>query len=163
MRNMVLAGLLLLATSSPALAQVYHPNEPLGKTLSKVKSLSMPNNAGGKNILENSCIFKNNDFAISASEQVLDHCDIPGAVGQFVSKNGQPDQTSQAPGHLTVLEYFLLFKENAYHVKVFIGCDDAKTDYFAKVECINEKNRVMPGGPPKGHGGPGSGPGGDRP
>ena len=55
MRNMLLAGLLLLADpQSPALAQVYHPNEPLGKTLSKVKSLSMPNNAGGKNILENS-------------------------------------------------------------------------------------------------------------
>jgi hypothetical protein len=159
MRKTLLAGVLLLATAFPATAQVYHPNEPLGKTLSKIKSLSMPNNAGGKDILENSCIFKN-DFSISASEQLLDHCNVSEAIGQFTSKNGQPDQTSQAPGNLTVLEYYLLANENAYHVKFFIGCEDAKTTFFVKAECINEKNRVMPGGPSKGHGGPGGHPGG---
>lgn len=152
-------GLLVLASASPVLAQVYHPNDALGELLAKTKSLSMPNNAGGKNILENSCIFKT-DFSISASEQLLDHCDIPGAISQFVAKRGQPDQTANAPGGKTVLEYFLVYKENQYHVKIFIGCADAKTETFAMVECVNEKNRVMPGGPPKGGAGK---PGGGRP
>ena len=150
MRKILLSGLLLLLAASPAFAQVYHPNEPLSKTLSHIKSLSMPNNAGGKNILENSCIYKN-DFSISENEELLDHCNSSEVVGQFTAKNGQPDRVSQAPGNRTMLEYFLLSKENSYHVSFYIGCDADKTTVFTKVKCVNEKNRVMPGKPPKKH------------
>jgi len=92
----LLVGLLLLVTAQPALGQVYRPNEPLGKTLSKIKPLSTPNNAGGKGILENSCIFKNNGFSLSASEPLLDHCDVPEAIGRFVEKKRPtgPDRQS---------------------------------------------------------------------
>lgn len=149
-------GLCVLLLARPALAQTYRPNQALGKTLSKIKPLAMPNNAGGKNILENSCIFKNNGFSLSASEQLLDQCNIPEAIGQFVEKNGQPAHTEKAPGNLRVLEYFLLFKGNQYHIKFFVGCDADRTTIFSKVECINEKNRIMPGR----RKGPGGRPGG---
>lgn len=140
----------LAAVVGQAPAAEYRPNEPLGELLSKTKSLSMPNNAGGHNILENSCLYKP-DFSMSPSTEFLDHCDLAGATAQFVAKYGPPAGTGQAPGGKTVLEYFLLFKENAYHVRVFLGCAEGKTETFAIVDCVNEKNRYMPGGPPGRH------------
>lgn len=150
------AILLVLLTGAPALAQPFHPNDALGERLSKVQSLSTPNNAGGKNILQNSCLNKK-DFSISASEKVLETCDLAKATADFIAKYGRPDRTSTAPGGKNVLEYFLLFKENQYHIKLFLGCGENKTETFALVECVSEKNRFMPGGPPGRHGdGPGS-------
>jgi len=158
MRYAVLVALLVLLAGQPALAQTYHANDPLGERLAKTESLSTPNNAGGKNILENSCLNKK-DFSISASEKLLAQCDLAKATADFTAKYGRPDRTSQAPGGKNVLEYFLLFKENEYHVKMFLGCFEKQTEAFAMVECINEKNRFIPGGPPGKHGeggGPGS-------
>jgi hypothetical protein len=157
LRTLVVA-LLLALLPQPVPAADFRPNEPLGELLSKTKSLSMPNNAGGKNILENSCLNKK-DFSMTASEEFLDHCDLPAATTQFVTKYGPPATTGQAPGGKTVLEYFLHFKENDYHVRVFLGCSEGKTERFAIVECVAERNRFMPGGPPGDHRG---GPGGPR-
>ena len=142
--------------ASPTASPVYRADDALGALLAKTKSLSQSGNAGGKNILENSCLYKDS-FSMSASEPFLDRCDVSQASGQFIAKYGPPNQTGQAPGGKTVLEYFLTYKENDYHVKIFLGCADQKTETFAIVECIHEKNRFMPGGPPKGpgrHGGP---------
>jgi hypothetical protein len=152
MPKALLLTLVLVLAASAAPAQTYHANDALGERLVKTPPLSQSGNAGGKNILENSCIYKNT-FALSASEDLSDRCDIPREVGKFVSKYGQADQVSMAPGGKQVLEYFLKFKENDYHVKVFIGCAAEKTEVFAMVECVNERNRVMPGGPPGKHGG----------
>lgn len=151
----LLFALVLVLAASSALAQTYRVNDALGEQLTKkMHTLAQPGNAGGKNILENSCIFKNS-FSISESEKLHDQCNIQDAIGQFVAKHGQADQVSVAPGGKTVLEYFLLFKENQYHVKLFIGCAEGKTEIFAMVECVLEKNRVMPGGKPgdRHHGG----------
>ena len=156
MRKAVLLILTLVLAATPALAQTYRPNDALGELLDKTKNLSQSGNAGGKNILENSCLYKDS-FSMSASAEFLDHCDIREATGRFIAKYGPPNQTGQAPGGKTVLEYFLTYKENDYHVKIFLGCADQKTETFAIVECVHEKNRFMPGGPPKGpgrHGGP---------
>jgi hypothetical protein len=158
MRHAVFVVLLLALAGGPALAQTYHAGDVLGERLAKTKSLSSPNNAGGRNILQNSCLNKP-DFSISASDTILDHCDLAEATRQFVAKHGPPDRTSQAPGAKNVLEYFLLFKENEYHVKMFLGCAEKTTEAFAMVECVNEKNRFVPGGPPGRHGDE-SGPGG---
>lgn len=139
--------LVLVLTTSAAYGQTYRAGDALGEFLSKTRTLAQPGNAGGKNILENSCIFKNS-FSISASEIFLDQCNLSEAISKFTAKYGQPDQVSTAPGGKTVLEYFLLFKENQYHIKFFFGCTEAKTELFAMVECGLEKNRVMPGGKP---------------
>ena len=80
---------------------------------------------------------------MTASEEFLDHCDLPAATTQFVTKYGPPATTGQAPGGKTVLEYFLRFKENDYHVRVFLGCSEGKTERFAIVECVAERNRFM--------------------
>lgn len=138
---------LLTLTVAPLPAQPYHPMDHLGEKMAKTKPLSQSGNAGGRNILENSCIY-NDTFALSASEELLDHCDKPTAIAQFIQQNGQPDTVSQAPGDKTVLEYHLLFKGNAFRVKMFLGCEAGKTEAFAMVDCINEHNRIMPGGPP---------------
>lgn len=151
-------ALFVMLAGAPALAQPFHANEALGKYLSEVKSLSTPNNAGGKNILQNSCLNKK-DFSISASEQLLETCDLPKATADFLAKYGRPDQTTTAPGGKNLLEYFLLFKENEYHIKIFLGCADNRTETFALVECVSEKNRFMPGG----HRGDGPGGRGPRP
>jgi hypothetical protein len=159
MLRLLLLALALTTLLPQALpAADFHPNAPLGELLVKTKSLSGPNNAGGKNILENSCLYKP-DFSMSASEEFLDHCDLPAATSQFLTKYGPPATTGPAPGGKTVLEYFLRFKENDYHVRVFLGCEEEKTKIFAIVECITERNRFTPGGPPgdRRHGG---GPGG---
>jgi hypothetical protein len=156
MRHAVMVALFLILAWQPALAQVYHANDALGERLAKTESLSMPNNAGGKNILQNSCLNKK-DFSISASEKLLDTCDPAKATADFTAKYGRPDRTSQAPGNKNVLEYFLRFKENDYHVKLFLGCSQKETEVFAMVECKAERNRFMPGGPPD------KGPGGRRP
>lgn len=155
MRYAAIVVLLLTLAGSSAWAQTYRANEPLGELLVKTKSLSTPNNAGGRNILENSCLNKK-DFSISASKPLLDRCDLAKATADFTAKYGAPDRTGQAPGHNNVLEYFLHFKENDYHVKMFLGCTDKTTEAFAMVECITERHRFMPGGPP------GKGPGGRR-
>lgn len=139
--------LVFVLTASTAFAQTYRAGDALGEFLSKTRPLAQPGNAGGKNILENSCIFKNS-FSISASEIFLDPCNLSEAIGKFTAKYGQADQVGTAPGGKTVLEYFLLFNDNQYHVKFFFGCTDAKTELFAMVECGLEKNRVMPGGKP---------------
>lgn len=154
---LALLALALLPQSLPAAD--FRPNEPLGELLSKTKSLSVPNNAGGKNILENSCLNKK-DFSMSASEEFLDHCDLSAARTQFLAKYGPPASTGQAPGGKTVLEYFLRFKENDYHVRIFLGCAEEKTETFAIIECLVERNRFMPGGPPGDHHDHDSGPGG---
>ncbi len=143
----VLVALAILA-ASPAPAQTYRVNEALGELLSKQNNLSLPSNPGGKNILEHSCIYKN-DFSLSASEKLLETCDVPKAVGEFTAKYGRPDQTAKAQDGRTILEYFLEYKQNQYRVKFYIGCADNATDAFSMVECTLEKNRVPVGGPPK--------------
>jgi len=144
------ALLLWMLAATPTQAQTYRVNAPLGELFAKKTFISMPNNPGGKNILENSCIYKDT-FSLSPNETLLDQCNVGEAISQFTTKYGRPDQTSQAPGGRTVLEYFLEYKENQYHVKLFVGCTSGKTDAFAMVECTREKNRVMPGGPPGKH------------
>lgn len=151
------AVLLVLLAARPVPAQPFHANDALGERLSKIQSLSTPNNAGGKNILQNSCLNKK-DFSISASEKLLDGCDLPKATAEFTTKYGRPDRATTAPGGKNVLEYFLLFKENEYHIKLFLGCGDKNTEAFALVECVSEKNRYMPGGPGRRDGGPGGRP-----
>jgi len=152
MRNMALfigLALLVVLAVTPALAQepACHPNEALGAMLSKKPYITQPTNPGGKNILDNSCIYKDS-FSLSPSEELLDRCAIPEGTSQFTAKYGPPDATSQAPGGKTLLEYFLRHNENDYHVKIFIGCAAAKTEAFAMVECKREKNRAKPGPPP---------------
>jgi hypothetical protein len=145
----VLAVLALLPAAGPARAQepAFHPNAALGEMLAKKLYITQPTNPGGKNILDNSCIYKDS-FSLSPSEELLDRCDLPAATGQFTAKYGRPDATSPAPGGKTLLEYFLLFNENEYHVKIFLGCAAGKTEAFAMVECKRERNRAKPG-PPK--------------
>ncbi|WP_428566134.1 MAG: hypothetical protein ACP59X_05815 [Solidesulfovibrio sp. DCME] len=140
--------LLVVCCCRPALAQTYHPNPALGEMLAKLPYIAQSNNAGGRNILDNSCIFKDS-FSLSPSKEVAKQCDAARATAEFTAKYGPPDATSPAPGGKTQLEYFLLFNENSYHVKVFVGCADGKTETFAMVECKVEKNRAKPGPPPK--------------
>ena len=59
---------------------------------------------------------------------------------------GQPDQILKDPGGKTELVYYLLFKDNAFRVKVYFSCFAGKTELFTMVDCINERNRIMPGG-----------------
>lgn len=149
MRKTVCCALALCLFACAPVPPALRSGETLGERLERTRSLTRSGNAGGKNILENSCLYKG-DFSISASEPVRETCDINQAVGDFVGKYGPPARTSQAPGDKTVLEYDLLFKENAYRVRFFFGCAEGKTEAFAMVECVNEKNRFMPGGPRKG-------------
>ena len=135
------------ASGPPPAAPVCRPNEPLGEKLAKTPFVASPSSPGGKNILGNSCIYKDT-FSLSPSEALLDHCDIPAALAQFTAKYGPPAQIGDAPGGKKLLEYYLEFKENQYHIKFFIGCAAGKTEVFAMAECLREKNRVMPGGPP---------------
>ena len=132
----------------PALAQPYHPYPALGELLAKTKYIAQPANVGGKNILDNSCIYKDS-FSLSPSKMELETCDVAKATADFTAKYGRPDATAPAPGGKTLLEYFLLFNDNSYHVKVFVGCSGGKTETFAMVECKVEKNRAKPGPPPK--------------
>ncbi|WP_300156980.1 hypothetical protein [Solidesulfovibrio sp.] len=141
------ACLAVLCSAGPALAQTYHPNPALGELLSKTLYIVQPTNPGGKNILDNSCIYKDS-FSLSPSKPVLEQCDAARGTAEFVAKYGRPDATAPAPGDKTLLEYFLLFNDNSYHVKMFVGCADGKTETFAMVECKVEKNRAKPG-PPK--------------
>ncbi|UJX39375.1 hypothetical protein K9F62_11605 [Desulfovibrio sp. JY] len=147
MRQAVLTVLFVLATVLPAAAQDFRPNQALGDMLSKKPYIAQPNNAGGKNILDNSCIFKDS-FALSPSEPLDETCNIPAAVAKFTSQYGQPANTAPAPGGKTMLEYFLLYNNNSYHVKIFLGCASGKAEFFAMVECKVERNRAKPG-PPK--------------
>ena len=117
-------------------------------TLAKTKYIAQPANVGGKNILDNSCIYKDS-FSLSPSKMELETCDVAKATADFTAKYGRPDATAPAPGGKTLLEYFLLFNDNSYHVKVFVGCSGGKTETFAMVECKVEKNRAKPGPPPK--------------
>ncbi|MFU2209378.1 hypothetical protein [Solidesulfovibrio sp. C21] len=147
MRQAVLTVLFVLATVIPAAAQDFRPNQALGDLLSKKSYIAQPNNAGGKNILDNSCIFKDS-FALSPSEPLDETCNIQAAVAKFTTQYGQPATTAPAPGGKTILEYFLLYNNNSYHVKIFLGCSGGKTESFAMVECKVERNRAKPG-PPK--------------
>lgn len=139
-RFSLLAGLLW---AGPALAQNYHPNPALGEMLAKLPYIAQSNNAGGRNILDNSCIFKDG-FSLSPSKEVAKQCDVARGTAEFTAKYGPPDASAPAPGGKTLLEYFLLHNDNSYHVKVFVGCADGKTETFAMVECKVEKNRAKP-------------------
>ena len=136
--------LALLLWAAPALAQDYRPNAALGELLAHTPYVKSGTNPGGKNVLENSCIYKES-FSLSPNETVnKEACAVPAAVAKFTAQYGQPAASAPAPGGKTMLEYFLLFNDNSYHVKVFIGCEGAKTETFAMVECKVEKNRVRP-------------------
>jgi hypothetical protein len=144
MRVATLTILLVFAVCFPALAQDFRPNQALGEKLSKTPYIAQPANPGGKSILDNSCIYKES-FSLSPNETVnKETCAVPAAVAKFTAQYGQPAASAPAPGGKTMLEYFLLFNNNSYHVKVFIGCEGAKTETFAMVECKVEKNRVRP-------------------
>lgn len=145
--TLVLVVLALLG-ASPAVAQNYHPDPALGDMLAKTPYLAESNNPGGKNILDNSCIYKNG-FSLSPSKLTPGTCDPGRAVAEFTAKYGPPDATAPAPGGKTLLEYFLLFNDNSYHVKVFVGCAEGQTETFAMVECKVERNRAKPGPPPR--------------
>jgi hypothetical protein len=144
----VLTAAVVLCWAAKAPAQTYHPNDALGELLVKTQYIAQSNNAGGRNILDNSCIFKES-FSLSPSKVVLEQCDVARGTAEFTAKYGPPDASAPAPGGKTMLEYFLLFKENSYHVKVFVGCAGGKTETFAMVECKIEKNRAKPGPSPK--------------
>lgn len=149
MEKIVCIALAVLALACPPLrAQEppYRPFPALGEMLSKKLYIAQPSNPGGKNILDNSCIYKDS-FSLSPSDEVLDRCDAAAATAQFTAKYGRPDATAPAPGGKTLLEYRLLHNENDYYVKVFIGCAGGKTESFAMVECKREKNRAKPGPP----------------
>jgi|GEM_PF-1871543 len=166
----ILAALLaVLCCAAQAAAQTaptaqtplpYRPNEALGEKLAKTPFVASPSSPGGKDILGNSCIYKDT-FSLSPSEELLEHCDIPAALARFTAKYGPPAQAGEAPGGKKLLEYHLEYKDNQYHVRYFVGCAAGKTEAFAMVECTREKNRVMPGGPPGKR--PGSLPGKMRP
>lgn len=147
MRKTVLIVLFVMATAMPAAAQDFHPYPELGEKLAKTPYLSQPANTGGRNILDNSCIYKDS-FALSPNEPLAETCAVPAEVAKFTAKYGQPATSTPAPGGKTMLEYFLLFHNNSYHVKVFIGCAGGKTESFAMVECKVEKERAR-SGPPK--------------
>lgn len=142
-----LVGLLATFACPAARAQTYHPNPALGEKLAKTPYITQPSNPGGKNILDNSCIYKDS-FALSPSETVLDHCDATAATAAFTAKYGRPDVATPEPGGKTALEYFLLHNDNSYHVKVFVDCAGGKTETFAMVECKRERNRAKPAPPP---------------
>ncbi|BAH76202.1 hypothetical protein [Solidesulfovibrio magneticus] len=129
------------------LAQDYRPNTALGELLAHMPYVKSGTNPGGKNVLENSCIYKDS-FSISPSKEVLERCDVAGAVAEFTAKNGPPDLVSEAPGGKKLLEYRLLHGGNSYFVKIYVACAGGKTEIFAIAECKEEKNRVKPG-PPK--------------
>ena len=102
--------LALLLWAAPTLAQDYRPNAALGELLAHTPYVKSGTNPGGGNVLENSCIYKDN-FSISPSKIVLERCDVAGAVAEFTAKNGPPDLVSEAPGGKKVLEYRLLDAE----------------------------------------------------
>ena len=140
-------ALAFVLAAGPAPAEDYRVNAALGELLAHKQHLPSPTTPGGRNVLDNSCIYKDS-FSLTASDVLLDRCDVAGATARFTAKYGRPDQTSQAKDGKTVLEYFLEFKENRFNVKFFIGCAADKTEGFALVECRREKNRVKPGPPP---------------
>ena len=154
MRHAFLPGLFavlvaLAAWTAPirALAQDYRPNAALSELLAHTPYVKSGTNPGGKNVLENSCIYKDS-FSISPSKEVLERCDVAGAVAEFTAKNGPPDVVAEAPGGKNVLEYRLLHGGNSYFVKFYVACAGTRTEIFAIAECKEEKNRVKPG-PPK--------------
>ena len=140
-------ALLLWAAPALTLAQDYRPNAALSELLAHTPYVKSGTNPGGKNVLENSCIYKDS-FSISPSKEVLERCDVAGAVAEFTAKNGPPDVVAEAPGGKKVLEYRLLHGGNSYFVKISVACAGTKTEIFAIAESKEEKNRVKPG-PPK--------------
>ncbi len=146
MAKWVLPGIILVLVSCQAFAFDFKPNDALGEALRKTKYMAMPNNAGGENILENSCIFKDT-FSLSHSEKVKDACDRAGVVADFVGKYGPPDVRSEADPKRTTLEYNIEYKENQYNIKAIVGCEQQTTELQYMVECKKEKHMKMPGPP----------------
>jgi len=164
MLRILVVALLLVLLPHPVPAADFRPNEPLGELLSKTKSLSMPNNAGGKNILENSCLNKK-DFSMTASEEFLEHCDHP-RHDPVRDQIRSPPPPARRPAARPSWNTSCASRKTTITCAIFSRCSEGKTERFAIVELRGQNaTRLHARRPPPlaiRHGGPG-GPGGRRP